>query len=88
MPVGGALSAEDDALVQHTLFWLVMVPFTAPMWFSLRGRRPDLAERVAWAMWFNIGQSVLVVAIVALAWWGFVALPSMVQRMVGTYLGN
>ena len=83
-----ALSVEDDLALQRVLFWLVVVPFTLPMWFSLRRRRPDLAERIRWAAWLNVAQSVLVVLIVAAAWWAFTTLPSMVHGLVGKYMGN
>ena len=77
---GGAL--EDDRVVQRTLLWLVVVPFTWPMWYTLRRRRPDLAAPIGWAAWFNVAQSVVVVAVVAFACWAVVALPGLVDRVV------
>lgn len=82
------LTAADDAIVRRALFWLVVFPFTLPMWFSLKRRRPELAESIRWAAWFNAGQSVLVVVVLALAWWAFSVLPGMVQHLVGTYMAR
>ena len=81
------LSPADELAVDRILMWLVVVPFTLPMWFSLRRRRPDLAARVAWAAWLNAAQSVLVVVVVALAWWAIVALPSLVDRFLSRLFG-
>ena len=84
---GAAGPETDERVVQRTLMWLIVVPFTAPMWLSLHRRRPDLAEPIRWAAWFNVAQSVLVVVIVALAWWAIVALPSLVERTLAAYFG-
>ena len=81
------LSLEDQRTVQRTLMWLIVVPFTVPMWFSLRRSRPDLAETIRWAAWFNVAQSVLVVAVVVLAWWAIVALPPLIERWVAALFG-
>ena len=86
-PAGAETATEDERRVERLLFWLVIMPFTAPMWFSLRRTRPDLAEPVRWAMWLNVGQSILLVIVVALAWWAIVALPPLIERATGTWLG-
>jgi len=85
---GGGLAPGDERAVQRVLVWLIVVPFTLPMWLSLRRRRPDLADPIQWAAWFNVAQSVLMVLIVAAAWWAIVALPSLVDRFVAAYLGR
>ena len=81
-------TAADDLRVERILMWLIVLPFTAPMWFSLRRERPDLAARTQWAMWLNIAQSLLFVALIGLLWWAFAELPRLVDMMVKSGLGS
>ena len=49
---------------ERMLAWLVIVPFTFPMWLSMRRTRPEIARRLALAGWLNVAASVSLVAIV------------------------
>ncbi len=75
-----SFTAEERDAYDRALLWLVVVPFTFPGWFRLRDARAEVAERLRWAMWFNVAQSVVLVAAIAAAAWAVVALPPLVAR--------
>ncbi len=68
------LSTERRALYDRALFWLVVAPFTFPMWYSLRRRDEELAVRLRWALWLNVAQTALLVVFLAAALWVVVVL--------------
>ena len=81
---GAAVTAagDDEGTVQRVLAWLVVVPFTFPMWLSLRRRRPDLAGQIRWALWVNVAQSAVVVVLIPVVWWAIVVLPALLARLL------
>lgn len=85
-PAAEELSPEQRCEVERAMAWLVVVPFTFPMWIKLRRDRPDLAPRLEWAGWFNVAQSVVCVAVLVLGVWALVALPPLIARYMDSVL--
>jgi hypothetical protein len=79
-PQAPALDEEQEKEFERALIWLIAVPFSFPRWFHIRDEQPDLAERLRWAAWFNLAQSVLCVVLVGLALWAFIAIPPLVDH--------
>jgi hypothetical protein len=81
-PDASGPGVEQEAEYERAMVWLVVVPFSFPMWLRMRRDQPELAERLLWAFWLNVVQSVLCVAAVAAAIVAVVAIPWIVEYWV------
>jgi hypothetical protein len=67
-----------EAELERATFWLVVVPFSFPIWLRMRRHRPAMAEQLRWAFWLNVAQSVLCVIVVVAAVLALIAIPPLV----------
>jgi hypothetical protein len=86
---GGWTAPLPDATPEENRLraWLVIVPFTFPMWLAARRRDPALAERTRWFVVLNVVQSIIFLMACGLMVFTVTVLPGIVDSLARRAFG-